>query len=76
MTPLEGAHAELCARYREAGLGDGEIEGLAVPDIKGDGYFADYMAESGQAYQHGVGAILFAQDEDVMGWLFGHVREG
>ena len=38
-------------------------------------YFADYATESGQTYQHGAGAILFAQDADVMGWLFAHVRE-
>lgn len=73
---VEEAYVELCARYREAGLDEGEIDDLAVLDVKGDEYYADYMVESGQVYQHGSGAVLFARDEDVMGWLFRHVREG
>ena len=71
----EDSYAELSARYADAGLSQDEIDDLVVLDIKDADYFEAYFSDGGQRYQHGAGAILFAQDEEVMGWLFSHVRE-
>lgn len=60
----------LCGLYREHGLSDAEIGGLAVLDIKNEAYFAGY----GVSNQHAGGAFT-AFDEEIMGWLF-HRQEG
>ena len=52
--------------YTEAGLSEEEIDQLLVLDIKDAAYFT----EGGAFNQHG-GGFLFAQDPEIMGWLFG-----
>lgn len=52
--------------YTEAGLSEEEIDRLVVLDIKDAAYFT----EGGAPNQHG-GGNLFAQDPEIMGWLFG-----
>ena len=51
--------------YRDQGLTDQEIDELLVLDIKD----ADYFESRGVTVQHGGGG-LFAQDSEIMGWLF------
>ncbi|MBB5266296.1 hypothetical protein HNP82_003453 [Catenibacillus scindens] len=51
--------------YRNEGLTDEEISQILVLDIKD----ADYFESRGMTNQHGGGG-LFAQDEEIMGWLF------
>ena len=53
----------LCA---DTGLSQEEIGQLLVLDIKD----ADHFREGGAPNQHG-GGNLFAQDPEIMGWLFG-----
>ena len=43
-----------------------EIDQLVVLDVKDKSYFS----ERGVSNQHGGGG-LFAEDEEIMGWLFG-----
>ena len=71
--PAEDAYAQIHSRYEDEGLESAEISELVMLDEKDDAYFADYFAQGGQPYQHAAGAILFAQDEEVMDWLFSHV---
>ena len=52
--------------YTEEGLTEDEIGQLLVLDIKD----ADYFRAGGAPNQHG-GGFLFAQDPEIMGWLFG-----
>ena len=49
----------------QQGLSQEEISQLLVLDIKD----ADYFRSGGAPSQHG-GGSLFAQDPDIMGWLF------
>lgn len=51
--------------YEEAGLTDSQIDKLLVLDVKEHSYFT----AGGISVEHG-GGILFAQDENIMGWLF------
>lgn len=51
--------------YEQAGLSQAEINQLLVLDIKD----ADYFRNGGVPNQHG-GGNLFAQDPEIMGWLF------
>ena len=64
--PSREAYDQLHELYTEAGLSDEEIDQLLVLDIKDAAYFT----EGGAFNQHG-GGNLFAQDPEIMGWLFG-----
>ena len=64
--PSREAYDQLYELYTEAGLSDEEIAQLLVLDIKDAAYFT----EGGAPNQHG-GGNLFAQDPEIMGWLFG-----
>lgn len=63
--PTQEAYDQLHTLYQEAGLSESEIGRLLVLDIKD----ADYFRERGAPNQHG-GGNLFAQDPEIMGWLF------
>ena len=64
--PSRDAYDRLHELYTEAGLSEEEIDQLLVLDIKDAAYFT----EGGAPNQHG-GGNLFAQDPEIMGWLFG-----
>lgn len=64
--PAEKAYKELTALYERAGISGEEVDRLAVLDIKEKSYFSD----RGVSNQHGGGGLL-AEDEEIMGWLFG-----
>lgn len=64
--PSREAYDQLHELYTEAGLSEEEINQLLVLDIKDAAYFT----EGGAFNQHG-GGFLFAQDPEIMGWLFG-----
>ena len=64
--PSREAYDQLHELYTEAGLSEKEIDQLLVLDIKD----ADYFRDGGAPNQHG-GGNLFAQDPEIMGWLFG-----
>lgn len=64
--PAEDAYRELVTLYERAGIGREAIDSLAVLDVKDRSYFSD----RGMSNQHGGGG-LFAEDEAIMGWLFG-----
>ena len=63
--PTQRAYDQLYALYAAEGLSPEEIQSLLVLDIKD----ADYFSAGGAPNQHG-GGNLFAQDPDIMGWLF------
>ena len=63
--PTREAYETLYNMYRDQGLTDQEIDELLVLDIKD----ADYFESWGVTVQHGGGG-LFAQDSEIMGWLF------
>ena len=63
--PTREAYEALHDRYLEEGLSEEEIDALIVLDIK-DG---EYFTSRGVTVQH-EGGGLFAQDEEIMGWLF------
>lgn len=63
--PSERAYEELYQRYQDEGLSDSEIQELLVLDVKD----AEYFESQGVNNQHG-GGNLFANDEEIMGWLF------
>ena len=67
--PTQEAYDNLYELYRQEGLSDEEISQLLVLDIKE----ADYFESQGVTVQHG-GGNLFAQDEEIMGWLFSKQR--
>lgn len=64
--PSREAYNQLHELYTEAGLSEEEIDQFLVLDIKDAAYFT----EGGAFNQHG-GGFLFAQDPEIMGWLFG-----
>ena len=64
--PSRRAYNRLRELYAEEGLTEEEIGRLLVLGIKD----ADYFREGGAPNQHG-GGNLFAQDPEIMGWLFG-----
>ena len=68
--PTQEAYDNLYELYRQEGLSDEEINQLLVLDIKD----ADYFESQGVTVQHG-GGNLFAQDEEIIGWLFSKQRE-
>ena len=63
--PSREAYENLYELYRQDGLSDEEIDDLLVLDVKD----ADYFESQGVTVQHGGGG-LFAEDEEIMGWLF------
>ena len=65
--PTQQAYDELYRLYRQQGLSEEEIDGLLVLDIKEH----DYFTQRNVSNEHGGGG-LFAYDEEIMGWLFGH----
>lgn len=64
--PTQEAYDNLYRRYQEEGLSEEEIDELLVLDIKP----AEYFESQGVSNQHGGGG-LFAEDDEIMGWLFG-----
>lgn len=64
--PSQEAYENLHTLYQKEGLSEEEIQELLVLDIKD----AEYFESQGVTVQHG-GGNLFAQDEEIMGWLFG-----
>ena len=67
---LISSYERLVSIYREQGLKDEEIAKLARLDVKE----ADYFSEHGISNQHGGGGV-FAYDGEIMGWLFGQIKE-
>ena len=65
--PTQQAYDELYRLYRQQGLSEEEIDGLLVLDIEEH----DYFTQRNVSNEHGGGG-LFAHDEEIMGWLFGH----
>ena len=65
--PSREAYENLYERYEQEGLSEDEIDDLLVLDIKD----ADFFESQGMSNQHG-GGNLFAEDEEIMGWLFEH----
>lgn len=63
--PSEEAYETLHDLYQKEGLSEEEINELLVLDIKD----ASYFESRGMTNQHGGGG-LFADDEEIMGWLF------
>ena len=63
--PSRQAYQTLRDLYLQEGLTDQEIDELLVLDVKG----ADYFESRGATSQHGGGG-LFAEDDEIMGWLF------
>lgn len=66
--PVRKAYDSFYKLYEQEGLEKEEIDRLLVLDIKNDSYFK----EQGASNQHGGGCTLFANDEEIMGWLFAH----
>ncbi|SHI75495.1 prolyl oligopeptidase family serine peptidase [Desulfosporosinus lacus] len=64
--PTRIAYKKLHDLYVEQGLSEEEINELLVLDIKDQKYFIS----RGQRNQH-AGGLLFAFDEEIMGWFFG-----
>lgn len=64
--PTREAYETLREMYLKEGLSEEEIDEILVLDIKDAAYFES----RGMSNQHGGGG-LFAQDEEIMGWLFG-----
>ncbi len=67
---LISSYEQLVSIYREQGLKDEEIAKLARLDVKE----ADYFSGHGISNQHGGGGY-FAYDGELMGWLFGQIKE-
>lgn len=63
--PTKEIYEDMHRAYEEAGLTDSQIDKLLVLDVKEHSYFT----AGGISVEHG-GGILFAQDENIMGWLF------
>lgn len=63
--PSREAYDSLHELYEQAGLSQEKINQFLVLDIKD----ADYFRSGGAPNQHG-GGNLFAQDSEIMGWLF------
>lgn len=64
--PDRTSHRQLVSLYEARGVGTDETARLAVLDVKPSSYFL----ERGASDQHGAGNALFAQDREVMTWLF------
>lgn len=69
--PTIEAYNAIHKLYEDEGLSDSEIDELLVLDVKPTSYFTD----AGVNNQHGYGGYLFVRDENIMGWLFGQLKE-
>ena len=69
--PSVRAYNAIHKLYEDEGLSDSEIDELLVLDVKPTSYFTD----NGVSNQHGYGGYLFVRDENIMGWLFGKVKQ-
>lgn len=69
--PSVRAYNAIHKLYEDEGLSDSEIDELLVLDVKPTSYFMD----NGISNQHGYGGYLFVRDENIMGWLFGKVKQ-
>ena len=67
--PSAEAYQTLYGMYRQEGLSEGEISEFLVLDIKD----AEDFESQGVTVRHG-GGNLFAEDEEIMGWLFSKQR--
>lgn len=63
--PTKETYEDMHKAYEKAGLTDLQIDKLLVLDVKEHSYFT----AGGISVEHG-GGVLFAQDENIMGWLF------
>lgn len=63
--PSREAYETLYNMYRADGLSESEIDEILVLDIKDNSYFES----QGISDQHG-GGLLFAEDQEIMSWLF------
>lgn len=64
--PSQEAYDRLRTLYRNQGLTDPQIDRILVLDVRPDSYFSSQGIDN----QHGQGGHLFANDPDIMGWLF------
>lgn len=64
--PSRETYDRLHALYRDQGLTDIQIDRILVLDVRPDSYFSSQDISN----QHGRGGHLFANDSDIMGWLF------
>ena len=64
--PSQETYDRLHALYRDQGLTDTQIDRILVLDVRPDSYFSSQDISN----QHGRGGHLFANDSDIMGWLF------
>lgn len=69
--PSRNAYNAIHKLYEQEGLSNSEIDRLLVLDIKPTSYFSS----EGISNQHGYGGYLFVRDKNIMGWLFGQVKE-
>ena len=67
---ISATYRQLVSLYEAQGLTAEEIAELTVLDVKDDNYFHSVGAPN----QHGGGGYA-AYDEEVMGWLFGQIKE-
>lgn len=67
---ISTTYRQLASLYEAQGLTEEEIAELAVLDVKEQSYFESV----GISNQHGGGGFA-AYDEEVMGWLFGQIKE-
>ena len=63
--PTKQTYKEMRDTYRKQGVSEGQIDKLLILDVKEHAYFT----AGGINVEHG-GGILFAQDNNIMGWLF------
>ena len=63
--PTKQTYEEMREEYEKQGLTGEQIDKLLILDVKDHAYFTD----GGISVEHG-GGVLFAQDKNIMGWLF------
>lgn len=67
----EQTYKDIYHLYQEKGLSENEINKILVLDIKD----SDYFKNRGVNNQHGFGGHLFANDKQIMGWLFNQRKD-
>lgn len=68
--PTKQTYEEMHELYEKKGLSEEQIKKLLVLDVKNHEYFA----AGGISMEHG-GGVLFAQDKNIMGWLFSQEKD-
>ena len=63
--PTRQTYEEMCEEYEKQEMSKAQIDKLLVLDVKEHAYFTD----GGVSVEYG-GGVLFAQDSNIMGWLF------